>query len=54
MPMEENTYKLAEEFRKAGGEIEIIVKKGVGHHPHCLKDPIPIINFILKNSTDKR
>jgi len=49
VPIEENTYKLAEAYRAAGGEIELIVKKGIGHHPHSLKDPTPIVDFILKN-----
>lgn len=50
VPIEENTYKLAETYRAAGGEIELIVKKGIGHHPHSLKDPKPIVDFILKNT----
>jgi pimeloyl-ACP methyl ester carboxylesterase len=50
VPIEENTYKLAEVYRAAGGKIELIVKKGIGHHPHSLKDPMPIVDFILKNS----
>jgi len=54
VPMDENTTILAETYRKAGGEIQIIVKKGVGHHPHCLADPKPIVDFILKNTSIKR
>ncbi len=50
VPIEENTYKLAETYRAAGGEIELILKKGIGHHPHSLKDPKPIVDFILKNT----
>jgi len=50
VPIEENTYKLAEAYRAAGGKIELIIKKGVGHHPHSLKDPTPIVDFILKNT----
>jgi pimeloyl-ACP methyl ester carboxylesterase len=50
VPIDENTYKLAEVYRAAGGKIELIVKKGVGHHPHSLKDPMPIVDFILKNT----
>lgn len=50
VPIEENTYKLAEMYKNAGGDIEIIIKKGIGHHPHCLKDPKPIVDFILKNT----
>ncbi|UMB54001.1 S9 family peptidase [Lutibacter sp. A64] len=49
VPYKENTLLLAEKFRKAGGTIKLIRKKGIGHHPHSLKDPKPIIDFILKN-----
>jgi pimeloyl-ACP methyl ester carboxylesterase len=54
VPIEENTYKLAEMYRNAGGKIEIIIKKGIGHHPHCLKDPKPIVDFILKNTGNEK
>ena len=50
VPFEENSQKLAEIYRAAGGKIELIVKKGIGHHPHSLKDPKPIVDFILKHS----
>lgn len=50
VPIDENTYKLAKIYRQAGGEIKIIIKKGAGHHPHCLKDPKLIVDFILKNT----
>jgi pimeloyl-ACP methyl ester carboxylesterase len=46
VPYEENTAILAERYKAAGGEIEIILKEGVGHHPHSLKDPEVIVNFI--------
>ncbi len=50
VPCLENTFILAKTYRKAGGEIQIIVKKGIGHQPHGLDNPKPIIDFILKNS----
>ena len=55
VPFEENTAILVERYRAAwsgNGEapIEVILKKGVGHHPHSLKDPTPIVAFILKNT----
>jgi pimeloyl-ACP methyl ester carboxylesterase len=53
VPFEENTKLLADNFRKAGGEIEIILKEGIGHHPHSLKDPKIIVDFILRNSVKK-
>lgn len=49
VPFEENTTVLAEKFKDAGGTIELIRKEGVGHHPHSLEDPKPIVDFILKN-----
>jgi pimeloyl-ACP methyl ester carboxylesterase len=50
VPFEENSLKLAEIYRAAGGKIELIVKKGIGHHPHSLQDPKPIVDFILKHT----
>ena len=52
VPIDENTYKLAAVYKEAGGEIELIIKKGIGHHPHSLKDPMPIVDFILKNTSN--
>lgn len=49
VPYQENTALLAERVRKTGGEIELILKEGIGHHPHCLKDPQPILDFILQS-----
>lgn len=50
VPYEENTKPFAEKYRAAGGTIEVIVKPGVNHHPHSLKDPKPIVDFLLKNA----
>lgn len=47
VPYAENTAIVAEKIKKSGGVIKIIRKKGVGHHPHSLKDPTPIVEFIL-------
>lgn len=54
VPYAENTEKLAENFKEAGGKIELILKEGVGHHPHSLKDPKPIVDFILNNTVKKK
>ncbi len=53
VPYSENTKLLADNFKNAGGEIEVFLKEGVGHHPHSLQDPKPIVDFILKNTFDK-
>jgi pimeloyl-ACP methyl ester carboxylesterase len=49
VPVEENTTVLAQRYRRLGGRIEVIVKKGVGHHPHALPDPTPVVDFIVKH-----
>jgi hypothetical protein len=43
----ENTAVLKERYEKLGGHVELIVKKGVGHHPHALENPTPIVDYIL-------
>ncbi len=53
VPFEENSLKLAEIYRAAGGKMELIVKKGIGHHPHSLRDPKPIVDFILKHTKNR-
>ena len=50
VPMAENTLVLQKRYRELGGQIKVIAKKGVGHHPHCLKDPAPIVQCILKST----
>lgn len=47
VPVEENTAILVQKYKKLGGKIVTILKPGVGHHPHSLADPTPIIEFIL-------
>lgn len=53
VPYFENTKLLADKFRDAGGEIEVILKEGIGHHPHSLEDPKPIVDFIMKYANKK-
>lgn len=49
VPFEENSKLVEERYQKLGGTIELIVKPGGKHHPHSLKDPTPIVDFILKH-----
>ena len=51
VPLAENTQLLAKRYRELGGEIEVIVKAGVKHHPHSLEDPAPIVRFVLDHFT---
>jgi predicted esterase len=49
VPYNENSAVLVNYYREKGGIINIIVKSGVGHHPHGLEDPKPIIEFLVEN-----
>lgn len=50
VPLVENTDVVAERYRALGGDIQVIVKPGIGHHPHSLEDPAPIVDFILTHT----
>lgn len=43
---EENGKVLENFYKENGGEIKVIAKSMVGHHPHGLSDPTPIIEFV--------
>lgn len=36
-------------YRQFGGRISVILKEGAGHHPHSLRDPQPIADFITQS-----
>lgn len=48
VPLAENTSVLAERYRRLGGQIDILVKKGVGHHPHGYDDPSSLVELVLR------
>ena len=50
VPVSENTDLLQKRFELLGWKLEVIHKPGVGHHPHSLKDPTPIVDFILRST----
>jgi sialate O-acetylesterase len=50
VPMDENINIIEKEYKKLGGTIKVIAKPNNGHHPHSLKDPAPIVDFILENA----
>lgn len=47
VPVEENTAIVETRYKKLGGPITVIHKPGCGNHPHSLKDPAPIVDFIM-------
>ena len=50
VPFAENTGILERRYRELGGTIEVVLKPGVGHHPHSLKDPAPVVEFLMRNA----
>ena len=47
VPPGENTIPFAGKIREFGGNIQLIAKPGIGHHPHSLENPSRITEFIL-------
>ena len=54
VPVAENTSILADRYKKFGGTIKVMHKPGVGHHPHSLKNPKPLVDFIVKAQSVSR
>lgn len=50
VPWDENTGVVAERYRALGGQITLIAKPGIGHHPHGLEDSTPIVEFIARHA----
>jgi pimeloyl-ACP methyl ester carboxylesterase len=50
VPVAENTAIVETRYKELGGEISVIHKPGIGHHPHGLQDPSPVVDFILSHT----
>ncbi len=50
VPVAENTRIVEERYQALGGRIMVIHKPGVGHHPHGLDDPTPVVEFVLQST----
>ena len=51
VPVAENTAIIEQRYRALNGTIDVIHKPGVGHHPHGLDDPAPVVKFIVDATT---
>ncbi len=51
VPVAENAAIIEQRYRALKGTIEVIHKAGVGHHPHGLDDPTPVVDFIVGHTT---
>lgn len=52
VPVSENTLVVQKKLQSLGSDLTVIQKSGVGHHPHSLKNPKPITDFILKHTNN--
>ena len=50
VPVAENMQIIEGRYKALGGKIVVIHKPGVGHHPHGLDDPSPVVKFILEQT----
>jgi pimeloyl-ACP methyl ester carboxylesterase len=50
VPYAQNTAVLERRYRELGGNIQVILKPGGDHHPHSLKDPTAIVDFLIANA----
>jgi pimeloyl-ACP methyl ester carboxylesterase len=44
----DNTLEVEKRYKKLGGKIQVIVKKGEGHYPLAPGDPAPVVDFITR------
>ncbi|MFT5189407.1 MAG: pimeloyl-ACP methyl ester carboxylesterase/lysophospholipase L1-like esterase [Verrucomicrobiales bacterium] len=49
VPVAENSDVIEKRYRELGGSMEVIRKPGIGHHPHALEDPTPIVDFVSEH-----
>lgn len=50
VPIDENTRLIEQRYRQLGGPITVISKPNCNHHPHSLRDPTRIVNFVLTHT----
>lgn len=50
VPLAENSDLIERRYKALGGEILVLHKPTVGHHPHGLDDPAPIVKFIMEKT----
>lgn len=48
VPPSENSDILVQRYRELGGAIQELRRPELGHHPHSLKDPAPLVDFALE------
>ena len=41
---------MKQRYEKLGGPVSVLIKRGLGHHPHGLADPTPVVAFIVEHT----
>lgn len=49
VPFKENGEKIVEAYKEKEIPFELILKPGIGHHPHSLEDPTMIVDFLTQH-----
>jgi pimeloyl-ACP methyl ester carboxylesterase len=44
-----NALPIESMYQQFGGRVSIMIKEGSGHHPHSLRNPGPIVEFIVQS-----
>ncbi len=47
VPVADNTAIAETRYQELGGTFVVMHKPGVGHHPHSLEDPSPLVEFVM-------
>lgn len=47
--LQRHTLEIEARYHQLGGSITVMIKEGPGHHPHSLRDPKPIADWIVEH-----
>jgi pimeloyl-ACP methyl ester carboxylesterase len=47
--LQQHSLAVENVYHQLGGRITMMIKEGVAHHPHSLRDPRPIVEWIVQN-----
>ncbi len=47
--LEKHTLAIENRYQQLGGRITVMIKEGTAHHPHSLRDPRPIADWIVQH-----
>jgi hypothetical protein len=47
--LDRHTLKIEKTYHQLGGRITVMIKEGAAHHPHSLRNPMPIADWIVEH-----